>query len=554
MSGSKRTSQLGVTTSLANTDRLVVLTNPSGSAQTQTVAVSTLSSKVTGQVSFSNTLMSVNTDLTIRAGIQTWNFSSNGLLTFPDGSYQGTAINLLNVTSDIVPATDNTYSLGNSSHQWQSLYVTSNTIYISGTPLSISNGNLTVNGAVVGTPAMLSPNIAYTGVFNGYPASLPVTRGQGVFFTSNNYTLETTDKYWLATRFDTNDYDLSGTETIDLINIGGIQSNFRLGGKSEVLLTDVNLHDINIVTDYFYLRDLPALQTFNANNLSYVGNYFQIDNMDNANTQFDFSNLKTINGTFYYTWNDILENTPQFPALETINNNMYIYYNNAIQNTMTFDSLRYVDYAAIYQNAGMVDGPVFPSLTSMGYLDMNNNDYMTNPPQFPALLTVNGSFYFYGHDSVTTAPALPLLTTCGSIQIYQNQMLDGGFDFTSLTHVTSTLNISDNIAMLTAPAFPALVEVNGALLIENNSSLVNGFSFPSLKRVDGNVAMSNSALDEASVDYILTLLASLDGTAGTTSYDNRVINLSGGSNAAPGAAGLAAKAILEGRGNTVYVN
>jgi hypothetical protein len=36
---SKRVSQLGVTTSVANNDRLVVLTNPASSAQTQTVSV-----------------------------------------------------------------------------------------------------------------------------------------------------------------------------------------------------------------------------------------------------------------------------------------------------------------------------------------------------------------------------------------------------------------------------------------------------------------------------------------------------------------------------------
>ena len=37
-----RTSQLGIVTTLANTDRVVVLTNPATAAQTQTVAVSTL--------------------------------------------------------------------------------------------------------------------------------------------------------------------------------------------------------------------------------------------------------------------------------------------------------------------------------------------------------------------------------------------------------------------------------------------------------------------------------------------------------------------------------
>ena len=408
--------------------------------------------------------------------------------------------------------------------------------------------------SVLTSQPFLSPNISYTGVFNGYPATIPVTKGQAVFFTSNGYVLETTGKYWWDGEFDTYNYDLSGVETLDFYNIGGIKFDFRLGGKSETLLTDVNLHDIVVIQDDFYMRDLPALTTFSANNLSYVGGYFQIDNMDNANTQFNFPSLKTINGTFYYTYNDTLENTPQFPALETINNSLYIYWNSATQNTMTFDSLRYFNYSGIYQNQGMLAGPIFSELTSFNYMDFNNNDNMIDPPQFPALETFTGSFYFYGHDSVTTFPETPSMTTANYLTWYQNPVADGGFDFSSLTNVTSTINISENNSMTTAPAFPALVEVNGALLIENNSSLVNGFSFPSLKRVDSNVSMANCSLDETSVNYILMLLASLDGTNGTTSYDNHVVNLSGGSNAIPTGDGLTAIATLEGRFCTVYYN
>ena len=33
-------------------------------------------------------------------------------------------------TGNIIPATNNTYTLGNSSHEWKSLYVSTNTIYI----------------------------------------------------------------------------------------------------------------------------------------------------------------------------------------------------------------------------------------------------------------------------------------------------------------------------------------------------------------------------------------------------------------------------------------
>lgn len=50
------------------------------------------------------------------------------------------------VNSDIIPAANSTYSLGNSTFQWKSLYVSNSTIYIANTPISIdSTGTLTVN-------------------------------------------------------------------------------------------------------------------------------------------------------------------------------------------------------------------------------------------------------------------------------------------------------------------------------------------------------------------------------------------------------------------------
>lgn len=472
MSGSKRISDLTVTTTLSGNDRVLVLTNPATSAQTQTTTLTNLASKLA-----TNFMPAANT--TAAGVVKVGNNLSVNSSGFLNG---GLNDRLTNGNNTVVLNSNGILHLPN------------------------TVGDIYRDGVSVIMPVMLSPNIAYTGVFNGYPASLPVTKGQAIFFTSNSYVLETSNKYWLATRFNNNDFDISGAQTIDLINIGGIQGDFRIGGKSETLLTDVDLHDVAVITDYFYVRDLPALQSFNANNLSYVGDYFQIDNMDNANTQFDFSNLKTIKGTFYYTWNDTLENTPQFPALETINNSMYIYYNTAIQNTMTFDSLRYVGYTAIYQNSGMIDGPVFPALTSIGYFDMYDNDYMINPPQFPALVTATSSFYFYNHNAVTTAPATPSLVSANYIGWY------------------------------------------------DNTSMVSGFDFSSIKQINGDVNISNCALNEASVDYILVTLANLDGTNGTTSYDNRNVYLHNGTNAIPSATGLAAKATLEARGCTVYVN
>ena len=55
------------------------------------------------------------------------------------------------------------------------------------------------------------------------------------------------------------------------------------------------------------------------------------------------------------------------------------------------------------------------------------------------------------------------------------------------------------------------------------------------------------ALDQTSVDNILV---SLD----TAGQSNGVVNLDGGTSAAPSATGLAAKASLQGKGWTVFTN
>jgi hypothetical protein len=76
---------------------------------------------------------------------------------------------------------------------------------------------------------------------------------------------------------------------------------------------------------------------------------------------------------------------------------------------------------------------------------------------------------------------------------------------------------------------------------------------PELKEVLGDVALEICALDQTNVDGILVLLAGLDGTNGTTSFDNFNVTITGTS-AAPSVAGTAAIATLTGRGCTVTTN
>jgi hypothetical protein len=104
----KRISELSVVTSLSANDRLVVLTNPTTAAQTQTIALKNL---VINAMSYANTtaagVVKVGNNLTINA---------TGYLTLANS-----------ISTSIIATTTNTYSLGNSSSSWQATYLSDGT-------------------------------------------------------------------------------------------------------------------------------------------------------------------------------------------------------------------------------------------------------------------------------------------------------------------------------------------------------------------------------------------------------------------------------------------
>lgn len=61
----------------------------------------------------------------------------------------GANVDFLNVASSIVPAANVTYGLGNATNQWANLWVSGNTIYLGGVPLTTSGNTLNVNGAPI---------------------------------------------------------------------------------------------------------------------------------------------------------------------------------------------------------------------------------------------------------------------------------------------------------------------------------------------------------------------------------------------------------------------
>jgi hypothetical protein len=79
-----------------------------------------------------------------------WALVPAGIQTSITGEVFATTLTANSVISDVVPAEDNTYDLGSPTNQWRSLYVSANTIFIGGTPISVdTGGNLLVDGSSV---------------------------------------------------------------------------------------------------------------------------------------------------------------------------------------------------------------------------------------------------------------------------------------------------------------------------------------------------------------------------------------------------------------------
>ena len=96
-----RTSQLGIVTTLANTDRVVVLTNPATSAQTQTITVTNLALSAANQIPYANS--SVAGTVKVGAGLS---MSINGVLSAPLPLATNTSVGV------VQPDSSNNISIG----------------------------------------------------------------------------------------------------------------------------------------------------------------------------------------------------------------------------------------------------------------------------------------------------------------------------------------------------------------------------------------------------------------------------------------------------------
>ncbi len=180
-----------------------------------------------------------------------------------------------------------------------------------------------------------------------------------------------------------------------------------------------------------------------------------------------------------------------------------------------------------YNNASSL-----PGITSLTISAAHSNqgwDFEACPDlvtlNFPSLVTLTGN----GQLTLTDSP------NCTTLLLPLLQSVD-----------TGNLFIQNN--GLTALALTALVTTNSSFTLRNNAALVS-FSAPSwLPTNNINITFSGNALDAASVNGVLARCVANAG------YVSGIVDLSGGTSAAPTGAGITDKATLIGRGVTVTTN
>lgn len=219
----------------------------------------------------------------------------------------------------------------------------------------------------------------------------------------------------------------------------------------------------------------------------------------------------------------------------------------------------------LINNSTALTSATFPNLVEMSSFGFDNTTSLTTL-SFPSLVKFTSDYsgiQLWGPSNITVldSSVFPVLTNI-YLSVYTSGLT--AINLPSVTKVNG-LNIqyqnNNGPSVLTTIAFPNAVTILNNFNFQSHSQLTNVtigtvgtvkdygnfYSTPNL-----NFSLCN--LTQASVDNILTVMASLDGTNGTTAKNNGYMYLEGGSNATPSQAGLDAKAVLLNRGWTISHN
>lgn len=199
----------------------------------------------------------------------------------------------------------------------------------------------------------------------------------------------------------------------------------------------------------------------------------------------------------------------------------------------------------------------FPELTTILNSLTTSGMAALTTLSFPKLSYISSNFAPSGADLLTVF-SFPLLTRIGSTFAPATMAILTVISMPALTIILGAASVA-TMAALTTVSLPAMITYGSTITMNsalgNLATLTLG-TIGTLKAVTGaTINISGQKLTAGSVNALLALLVSLDGTGGTTLWGTgKTLNVSGGTSAAPSGAGIADKATLIGRGATVTTN
>jgi hypothetical protein len=229
--------------------------------------------------------------------------------------------------------------------------------------------------------------------------------------------------------------------------------------------------------------------------------------------------------------------------------------------SMSFPSLSFCGGDFAPQSMASLTTLSLPILAYVGGTFSPNTMAALTALSLPELTYVGGIFSPNSAANLATL-SVPNLVYVGTLQLYNLAALTS-FSAPNLVYYApyGLGSIAASMASLTTFSTPATRIISGAGSFTMNSGLGNLTTVTLgtvgvLKVVSvGTINISGQKLDQASVNGILALLVSLDGTNGTTLWGaGKTVNISGGTSAAPSGQGIIDKATLLARTATVTTN
>jgi len=388
--------------------------------------------------------------------------------------------------------------------------------------LLVSGGNIkTINGeSLLGTGDIVisggasppPPAVTATYVKNTYTLQLPFSTSAGMV---SSYT--------------------SFGEAIPITGNVSITSQALDNLWTDFLVTDVDLGNVSVIGET--VLDNGSIATLVAPSLEAINGSFLIEATCTGLVALSFPVLKVVADTLRID----VPSSIAFPELLSVDKLRIsvagVHY--------TTPKLKYITGDFYASNTGTFDGSVLEQVGD--YFDTSG---LSPSREYPVLTRVNGNLTLLGNADVFVAP---LLNFIGSVLAFTN---DTGTVFTlpSLQKVGQDIDINCNgAAGLTTITLPALINVGGGISITNSDDLANlTIGTIGVTKLLQNIYIGNTVLTTVSLDRLLALLVSLDGTNGTTLWGANALVITSTAQA-PSATGIANKVILEGRGATISI-